>query len=58
MRVSRLLPEPQRKALSKVLVRARAVEDDRFSDMQDRPFYMTRQEWLEIAYHFEGVSTS
>lgn len=58
MRVSRLLPEPQRKALSKVLVRARAVEDDRYSDVQDKPFYMTRQEWLDIAYVFEGVSTS
>jgi hypothetical protein len=57
MRADRQLPEPQRKALIPVLERARAVEDDRYNDVQAQPFYLTREQWLVIAYAFEGVST-
>ena len=58
MRADRQLPEPQRKALRKVLERARAVEDDPYGDVSIRPFYLDREEWLELAYVFEGVSTA
>ena len=58
MRADRQLPEPQRKALIKVLERARAVEDDQFRDLSKDALYLSRHEWLEIAYQFEGVSTS
>ena len=57
MRADRQLPEPQRKALIKILERARAVEEDRYSNAHEKPFYLSRAEWLEIAYQFEGVST-
>jgi hypothetical protein len=58
MRVDRLLPEPQRKAIRMLLKHARAVEGDRNGDVHTKPFYMTRADWLELAYQFEGVSTS
>ena len=57
MRAARQLPEPQRLALRKILERARSVTDDRFGNLHDTVFYLDREEWLALAYAFEGVST-